>query len=92
MASKDSEIEKIIHKHQSSIAIKGSPTDKCTSENGLFDNKILFTIADVASLAGCSTRTIERIIKKGDLKATNVGRKKIIRKEWIESWLQPTEV
>lgn len=86
------EVEKIIQKHHASVAIKQSPTHKYQSRDRLFDNKILFTIADVASLAGCSTRTIERLIKKGELKATKVGRKKLIRKEWIESWLQPTEV
>lgn len=81
--------EKIIQKHLSKVDLcsKNEHISKATSR--LFDSQILYTVADIASLVGCSTRTIERCIERGELRTTRVGRKKLIRSEWLESWLQP---
>ena len=81
--------EKIMQKHLSLLQIPRTGKQDNRLNKRFFDNGIFYSVADVASMVGCSTRTIERCITKGELKATKVGRKKLIRKEWVESWLQP---
>jgi|GEM_PF-2789752 len=85
------ETKKIMQKHLALLENIAPPHNSQNPKPRFFDSGIL-TVADVASLVGCSTRTIERCIQKGELKATRVGRKKLIRPEWVESWLKPKEV
>lgn len=83
------ELEKIIQKYRSSVELSPTPGNDPKPNQRLFDSGIFYTVADIASLVGLSTRTVERCIQRGELKATRIGRKKLIRKEWVESWLQP---
>jgi len=82
-------IEKLIQKHLSPVESSPHTAHVQKPNQRLFDSGIFYTVADIASMVGCSTRTIERCIQKGEIKSTRVGRKKLIRKEWVESWLQP---
>jgi excisionase family DNA binding protein len=44
------------------------------------------TIQEVAELARCEHRTVRRAIKSGDLKASLIGGRWIVRAEAVEEW------
>lgn len=53
----------------------------------LFDNRIALSVSEAAWTLGLSNRTIERLIKRGDLEAKRVSRRILIPKASIEAWL-----
>ena len=54
----------------------------------IFENlKRCLSIADVASLTGLSTKTCEKLVRSGDIKAKRVGRRWVISALEYESWL-----
>ncbi|HEY5746077.1 MAG TPA: helix-turn-helix domain-containing protein [Chryseolinea sp.] len=46
--------------------------------------KEFLSIADTAALTGVSVRTIQRLIERGSLKATKLGKRTIIHKKQLE--------
>ena len=52
----------------------------------------MFTIAEVASKLKVSTRTVQRLIKKGSLRACQVGRQKRIPSMALEQMLRGVEL
>jgi len=58
-------------------------------ENKL-DNRVLknwLSISDVVYTTGYSKSTINRAIKRGELKSVKNGGKRMFRKEWIDRWI-----
>ena len=58
-------------------------------ENKL-DNRVLknwLSINDVTQATGYSKSTINRAIKKGELKSVKNGGKRMFRKEWVDRWI-----
>mgnify|MGYP001245361023 CR=1 FL=1 len=58
-------------------------------ENKL-DNRVLknwLSISDVVYTTGYSKSTINRAIKRGELKSVKNGGKRMFRKEWVDKWI-----
>ena len=58
-------------------------------ENKL-DNRVLknwLSINDVTQATGYAKSTINRAIKKGELKSVKNGGKRMFRKEWVDRWI-----
>ena len=58
-------------------------------ENKL-DNRVLknwLSISDVVYTTGYSKSTINRAIKRGELKSVKNGGKRMFRKEWVDRWI-----
>ena len=85
-------LKKIMQSQLEGIDLQRRMSETRDIQQSLFDNNEYFTIENVASIVGCSSRTIQRTVKRGELKATKAGKKTLIRKDWVESWLQPKEV
>ncbi len=54
------------------------------------DNRVLknwLSITDVIQATGYSKSTINRAIKRGELKSVKNGGKRMFRKEWIDRWI-----
>ena len=54
------------------------------------DNRVLknwLSITDVTQATGYSKSTINRAIKRGELKSVKNGGKRMFRKEWIDRWI-----
>ena len=54
------------------------------------DTRVLknwLSINDVIQSAGYSKSTINRAIKRGELKSVKNGGKRMFRKEWIDRWI-----
>tara|TARA_R110002020_G_scaffold354422_1_gene567193 strand:+ start:751 stop:978 length:228 start_codon:yes stop_codon:yes gene_type:complete len=50
-------------------------------------NKYWMSIAEVSQVSSLSRSTINRAIKKGELKAVLHGGKRMIKKEWLDKWI-----
>jgi len=54
------------------------------------DNRVLknwLSINDVVQTVGNSKSTINRAIKRGELKSVKNGGKRMFRKEWVDRWI-----
>ena len=54
------------------------------------DNRVLknwLSITDVIQSTGYSKSTINRAIKRGELKSVKNGGKRMFRKEWVDRWI-----
>jgi len=54
------------------------------------DNRVLknwLSINDVVQTVGNSKSTINRAIKKGELKSVKNGGKRMFRKSWVDIWI-----
>ena len=59
-------------------------------ENKL-NNRVLknwLSITDVTQATGYSKSTINRAIKRGELKSVKNSGKRMFRKEWVDRWIQ----
>ena len=50
-------------------------------------NQVWFSISDVTRLTGLSRSTINRYISNGQLKTVKSGGKRMMRKEWVDTWI-----
>ena len=50
-----------------------------------------FSIRDVADRLNVSTRHIQRLIARGELPSLRVGRRRLIRRESLRTWLTGRE-
>ncbi len=83
---KRQEFGSLIEKHKAQALVRAQ--EKITTiSNVLFENRIAFTVSEVAFSIGVSTRTIERQIQIGKLKSLRVGRRQLISKTELEAWL-----
>ena len=56
----------------------------------LMTNRVLknwLSITDVIQATGYSKSTINRAIKRGELKSVKNGGKRMFRKEWVDRWI-----
>ena len=54
------------------------------------DNRVLknwLSISDVVYTTGYSKSTINRAIKRGELKSVKNSGKRMFRKEWVDKWI-----
>lgn len=57
----------------------------------VFDNRICLNVAEAAIWLGVSPRTIERLLKRGDILGKKTGRRTLVIKASVEAWLQRKE-
>ena len=50
-------------------------------------NKYWMSIAEVSQVSSLSRSTINRAIKKGELKTVLHGGKRMVKKEWLDKWI-----
>lgn len=51
-----------------------------------FENRICLSISETAGVLGVSQKTVERMVKRGELKSKRVGRRVLILRSAIEAW------
>lgn len=52
-----------------------------------FQNRIAISVAETALLLGLSARSVERMIKRGEIEAKKTGRRKLILTSSLKAWL-----
>ena len=57
----------------------------------VFENRLSFTISEVAYSLGVSQKSVERLVKRGEIKSKRVGRRVLIPRSDIEAWLNQKE-
>ena len=50
-------------------------------------NKYWMSVAEVSQVSSLARSTINRAIKKGELKTVLHGGKRMIKKEWLDKWI-----
>ena len=50
-------------------------------------NKYWMSITEVSQVSSLSRSTINRAIKKGELKTVLHGGKRMVKKEWLDRWI-----
>ena len=53
--------------------------------------RMYYTIREVCEIVGLSYSTVHREMKSGKLKASRRTGKNLVKKEWIEEWLNPKQ-
>jgi excisionase family DNA binding protein len=89
---RQSELVLLTNKHRQlseSITIQPEPT--AAPVQPFFENRIVLSLSEVASSLGLSPKSIERMIKRGELKSKRVGRRVLIPKSEVETWLTRKE-
>lgn len=87
----DPVIRKLMDHHRAAIneGVSASPAPGRVQSSlpKFFENRLALSVAETALALGVSQKSVERLIKKGNLRAKNVGRRKIIPISEIETWL-----
>jgi len=55
--------------------------------NQFFENRICLTISETAFALGLSPKSVERLVKRGELRSKRAGRRILISRSDIEAWL-----
>jgi len=58
-----------------------------SATHAIFENRICFTISEVAHALGLSAKSVERLIKRGELRVKRAGRRVLVPRSDIEAWL-----
>jgi len=70
---------------------QASPKKRPDPSTLFFENKMCLSISEVAFALSISTKSVERLIRKGELTAKKVGRRRIVPRCDIEAWLKRKE-
>lgn len=85
-SAKHCTVDQLIERHR--LAIRPEQTTPSESANTwIFENRISFSIVEFAARTGLSTKTVERMIKRGEIRAVRTGRRLLIPTSAIEAWL-----
>jgi excisionase family DNA binding protein len=82
------EVDGLIAKHRDSLTASTQSLKREPSNAKIFDNRICLTITEFAVRAGVSPKSVERLIKRGELHAKKLGRRVLIPTSAIEAWLK----
>lgn len=75
-----------LHRQTLSTSIEGSSARKA-EVHPLFEIRIALSVAETAMSIGVSQKSVERMIKRGELEVKRVGRRVVIARTVIEAWL-----
>ncbi len=81
-----SRVAELLEKHRSQIEVHSEAPPRSTP-SWLFENRISLSIAEFAGRTGVSPKTVERMIKRGEIHALRTGRRVLIPTSSIETWL-----
>lgn len=73
------------------MALRQYPSDSAKTLSPIFENRVALSVSEAAYALGVSSRTIERIVRKGDLRVCRAGRRLLIPKNELEAWLNRRE-
>ncbi len=83
---KNRSLDRLIERHR--LSLQPNPVGESEAPNKwLFENRISFSIVEFAARTGLSTKTVERMIKRGEIRAVRTGRRLLIPTSAIEAWL-----
>lgn len=78
----------IVDEHRARWASQRLTSESSPSRTSLlFENRMCLSISEVAYALGLSSRMVERLIQRGELRAKAVGRRRIVLRSDIEAWL-----
>jgi len=88
----DSSLKQLVDKHMASVEVCSTrEIESAGASDLLFENRMALSVAEVAVALGLSTRTIERLVKRGELRVRRVGRRVLIPREELGAWLNRKE-
>ena len=87
----DEHTSQLIKRHRPGLlnSFTGMASEK--PKPALFENRVAFSVSEAAFLLGVSNRTVERLVRKGELRIRRVGRRILIPKDELEAWLNRKE-
>lgn len=78
----------LIEKHkQNASRIAAEEVRRNRGASQLFENRVAYSVSEVAFMTGLSVRTVERVVRRGELGARRVGRRLLIPMTELEAWL-----
>ncbi len=72
---------------QSEIRTKSDGSDK----DWFFENRVALSVSEAAFALGVSVRTVERMIRRNELRIRRLGKRILIPKEELGAWLSRKE-
>lgn len=87
----DKNLFELIEKRRSEVSSHRSPDDQHSEVRSFFENRICLTINEFAVGVGLSPKSVERLIKRGEIRSKRVGRRVLIPAAAIEAWLTQKE-
>ncbi len=79
--------EAIICRYRESLEKEASADLKVTEVNHFNGRKFVFTVSEVAVILRVSVRTIDRMLKRGEIQYKKSGRRVLIPVSAVEAWL-----
>lgn len=86
-----SDLESLVERHRRNLAPVSEDPVVEIRRTKIFENRITFSMTEFAAQTGLSVKSVERLIKRGDICAKRVGRRLIIPTSAIEAWLNQSE-
>ena len=71
--------------------IEGAKPRPELASGKLYENRICLSVTEFAAQTGLSTKSVERLIKRGEIQCKRVGRRLLIPVNTIEAWLNQKE-
>lgn len=88
----NSDMHALVDQYRQSAVVSAPVQPKRQEEvSSIFENKIALSITETAVSLGISTKSVERMIKRGELRSKNVGRRVLISRLALEEWLNRKE-
>ena len=94
MKSQNNESElSLIERHKKFITDQTYNAHKVSGCNEIvfFENRLTFSVLEAALLLGISPRTVERMIRRKELRTKKIGRRTLIPKTELGAWLNRKE-
>lgn len=83
---KGTQLEQFIEKHRTRLELSDS-TQTTAGITLSLPQKIAYSPHEIATLLGVSLRTVERMLKRGEIQYKKIGRRVVIPVNAIEAWL-----
>jgi excisionase family DNA binding protein len=84
-------LEALAERHRRQMALSTPPAGRQPRAFEFIENRISFSVTEFAAHTGLSPKSVERMIKRGEIQAKRVGRRVLIPTKAIEAWLHQSE-
>lgn len=81
-------VEKLIQQHKKML-LQADPNHESMRlpASNIFGNKLALSPSELAQHLGISSRTVDRMLKRGEIQYKKIGRRVVIPVNAIETWL-----
>lgn len=80
--------DEIVLRHKNMLLQKTTMRDtKNNTVSSLFSGKLAMSATELALVLGVSPRTVERMLKRGEIQYKKIGRRVVIPIDAVETWL-----